>query len=78
MTSIGFTITIKISIISTVKEREVFEMKKLVIEAENDGDMSVGIPSLRAKITIEANVDMEDVIKDLNYKDKREVMLNGI
>ena len=46
---------------------------KLVIEAGNNGDMSVGISGTDIKITIESNVDMEDVLSDICYKDN-EVM----
>ena len=43
--------------------------QKLIIEVGNMGDASVGIAGLNAKITIEANVDMEDVLKDIRYMD---------
>uniref|UniRef100_A0A6M3LR39 Uncharacterized protein n=1 Tax=viral metagenome TaxID=1070528 RepID=A0A6M3LR39_9ZZZZ len=43
--------------------------QKLVIEAGNSGDMSVGIYPMNVKITIEANVDMEDVLLDAKYRD---------
>jgi len=52
--------------------------KLLMIEASNKGDMSVGIWGLRAKITIEANVDMDDVLSDINYKDNREKFVEDI
>jgi hypothetical protein len=53
-------------------------MGKLIIEAGNDGDMSVGIPGLGAIITIEANVNMKDVLGDIHYKDNYKIFIQDI
>ena len=42
--------------------------QKLIIEGGNNGDMSVGIYPLKVKITIEANVDLKDVLSEMNYR----------
>lgn len=42
---------------------------KLIIQAENEGDMSVGLTPLTAKITIEINGDAEEVLRDIHMQD---------
>ena len=53
-------------------------MEKLIVTASNSGDMSVGIPPLSAKITIEANVGMQDIWNDINYKDNLTIFKKDI
>lgn len=40
-------------------------MDKLIIEAGNNGDMSVGVAPLDVKITIEVNGDIDELVEDL-------------
>jgi len=53
-------------------------MEKLVIEAGNNGDRSVGIPPLDIKIIIEANCDMRDVLDCINYPGNFELFRKDI
>jgi len=51
-----------------VKKKESLPTK-IVIEAGNSGDPSVGIAGTEVKITIETNCNVEDIMKDIHYRD---------
>jgi len=51
---------------------------KLVVEGGDSGDMSVGIGSMRFKMTIESDVDMKQVYDDIHYEDNEKVFIKDV
>ena len=52
--------------------------RQLIVEASNNGDLSVGIEPAEVKITIESNCDAKDILTDIKYKDNENLFKKDI